>query len=149
MDRRGVTTVVAKLLAFGIVLVYVGGMTTVLFGGAVPDYRDAAGAELGDRVLATAADRVQGTIPPGGRNVTATRTVDLPGTIRDAAYRIEVDGSSLVLDHPSPAIGGRARLALPGRVDSIDGRWHSGADTVVHVESRATGLAVRLTEVEG
>jgi hypothetical protein len=146
MDSRGATTVVAKLLAFGIVLVYVGGMTTVLFGGAVPDYRDATGAELGDRVLTTAADRIHGAIPPDGRAVGATRSVDLPPTIRGSSYVVEIDGQSLRLDHPSSSIGGRSRLALPNRVSSVDGSWQSGAETVVSVERADDGLAVRLLE---
>lgn len=146
MDNRGATTVVAKLLAFGVVLLYVGGMTTILFGGAVPDYRDAAGAELGDRVLATATDRVQGSIPPDGRAVGATRAVDLPATIRGSAYTIVVDGRSLVLDHPAESVDGRSRLSLPERVVSIDGTWQSGADTQVVVEGESGGLAVHLVE---
>lgn len=146
MDSRGATTVVAKLLTFGIVLLYVGGLTATLFGGAVPDYREAAGAELGDRVLATAADRVEGSIPPDGRAVQATRTVDLPATIEGAGYTVAIDGRSLVLEHPEDAIGGSARLALPERVASIDGAWQSGAETVVRVERGSGGLAVRLVE---
>jgi hypothetical protein len=148
MDNRAATTVVAKLLTFGIVMLYLGGMTAVLFGGAVPEYRDGAGAELGERVLVTAADRVQGTIPPAGRVVTANRSVDLPSSIRGAAYRIVLDGDSLVLDHPAPSISGRQRLALPARVSATEGSWHSGADTVVSVRGDAAGVVVRLTEGE-
>lgn len=146
MDNRGVTTVVAKLLALGIVVLYVGGMTTVLFGGAVPEYRAAAGGELADRVLATAADRIQSTVPPDARVVSASRTVDLPATIRGAAYDVAVDNRTLVLDHPSASIGGRARLALPDHVDSIAGDWQSGARTVVVAETAGNGVAIRLVE---
>lgn len=146
MDRRGATTVVAKLLTFGIVLLYVGGLTAILFGGAVPDYREAAGAELGDRILATATDRVEGAIPPDGRFVEATRTVDLPATIEGSGYTVAVDGRSLALEHPEDTIGGSARLALPERVASIDGSWQSGAETMVRVERESSGLAIRLVE---
>lgn len=149
MDRRGVTTVVAKLLAFGIVLLYVGGVVSVIFGGAVPEYRSAVGDELGDRVLATAADRIQGSIPPDAREVSARETVDLPATVRGSAYTVSVDGRSLVLDHPAEAVGGRVRLALPERVASIDGAWESGGEQLVRVESESSGLAVTLTEGDG
>lgn len=148
MDNRAATPVVAKLLTFGIVVLYLGGMTAVLYGGAVPEYRDAAGAELGERVLAAASDRIQGAIPPAGRHVSAIRPVQLPATIRGAAYRIEVDGRTVVLDHPSTAVGGRSRLVLPDRVEAVDGSWHSGADTVVFVDGDADGLAVRLGRAE-
>lgn len=148
MDRRGVTTVVAKLLAFGIVLLYIGGVVSVIYGGAVPEYRSAVGDEMGDRVLATAADRIQGAIPPEARDVSATVAVDLPATLHGSAYAITVEGRSLVLDHPDEGVGGRVRLALPAHVSSIDGSWESGGEQFVRAERGSGGLSVRLLEGE-
>lgn len=145
MDRRGVTTVVAKLLAFGIVLVYIGGIVSVIYGGAVPEYRSAVGDELGDRVLATAADRIQGSVPPDAHDASASVAVDLPATVRGSGYAITVDGRSLVLDHPDEAVGGRVRLALPAHVASVDGTWESGGEHLVRIERDPGGFAVRLT----
>ena len=53
-----------------------------------------------------------------------------------------------MLDHPSPAVDARARLALPDRVDSVDGAWRSSDDTVVLVIDGADGLHVELTTRE-
>lgn len=146
MDNRAVAEVVAKLLAFGIVLLYIGGMVSVLYGGAIPEYRGAVGEELGDRVLVTAADRIQGSIPPTAREVSATTTVDVPATIQGSAYSIALDGRSLVLDHPARDVGGRVRLALPAHVTSIDGAWDSGGEQLVRVDGGTGGVSVRLVE---
>jgi hypothetical protein len=148
MDSRGVTTVVAKLLAFGIVLLYIGGIVSVIYGGAVPEYRSAVGDELGDRVLATVAHRVQGAIPPDARDVSASVSVDLPATLRGSGYVIDVEGRSLVLEHPDDAVGGRVRLALPEHVTSVGGSWESGGEHFVRVERDSGGVVVTLSEGE-
>ena len=148
-DDRAVTPSVGKALEGGIVVLFVGLLTTMLLGGLVPDYRAATGAELGDRVLATASQEVERTVPSTVRAVDARRSVDLPSSIAGEGYEIRTDGRWLVLDHPDPAVGGRVRLVLPATVDSVDGIWQSGADTAVAVEGNRTGLVVELTDGGG
>jgi len=145
MDSRAVTPVVEKTITMGIVVLFVGGMTTALFGTAVPTYRDAVGTELGERVLATASEEVERAVPPNATVVRSERVVKLPATIRGSAYRIRVDGRSLVLDHPD--IGTlRSRPALPPTVTTFTGEWQSGGATVVTVRSVSGGLAIDLRE---
>jgi hypothetical protein len=63
-----------------------------------------------------------------------------------------VTGRTLVLEHPSPEIEARTRLALPARVDDVSGGWESGEDAVVVVTGDEDELSVRLTDrrtVEG
>lgn len=146
MDSRAVTPVVEKAITMGIVVLFVGGMTATLFGTAVPTYRDAAGAEMGERVLATATTEVERAIPPNETGVHAVRTVELPTTIRGSEYAIRVDGRSLVLEHRDPSIGGRSRLAVPPSVTRVGGEWESGTAGRVVVESVRGGLAVELRE---
>lgn len=146
MDNRGVTPVVEKTLTIGLVALFLAGMTTTLFGGAVPAARDATGASIGDRVLALASERVEQAIPPNASHASARQRVDLPSTIRGSGYEIRVDGRSLVLGHPRAAIGGRSRLVLPDSVTSVIGSWESGGETVVVVRSVDGGLAVELGE---
>ncbi|QPV63805.1 hypothetical protein I7X12_04020 [Halosimplex litoreum] len=148
-DARGVTPAVGKTLEIGIVVLFVGLVTTALLGGVVPDYRTAAGAEVGDRVLATVAQEVERAVPPSARDVSARRTVELPSTIAGSGYAIRVDGRSLVLDHPDPAIGGRIDLAVPPRVDRVSGRTDGGAETVVAVRDGPDGLVVELRDGGG
>ncbi|PSP84696.1 hypothetical protein BRC78_07825 [Halobacteriales archaeon QH_8_68_33] len=148
-DDRAVTPSVGKALEGGIVVLFVGLLTTMLLGGLVPDYRAATGAELGDRVLATASQEVERAVPSTVRAVDARRSVDLPSSIAGEGYEIRTDGRWLVLDHPDPAVGGRVRLVLPATVDSVDGVWQSGADTAVTVEGNRTGLVVELTDGGG
>lgn len=145
-DTRGVTPAVGKTLEVGIVVLFVGLVTTTLLGGVVPNYRAAAGEEVGSRVLATAAQEVERTVPPTARDVTVRRTVDLPTSIAGSNYEIRVDGRSLVLDHPEQRISGRLRLSLPPRVDRVEGAWQSGADTVVAVRDGTGGLVVELDD---
>ncbi|MFB6151143.1 MAG: hypothetical protein ABEJ40_04990 [Haloarculaceae archaeon] len=143
-DRRGVTPAVGKTLEMGVVVLYVALLTTVLLGGVVPGYRSAAGATVGDRVLAAASQEVEATVPAMARDVTVRRAVDLPAHIAGHGYAVEVDGRSLVLDHPDPAVGGRVRLVLPAHVDRVEGRWQSAGQPVVVVRGDEDGAVVEL-----
>ncbi|EMA11482.1 hypothetical protein SAMN05443574_103184 [Haloarcula vallismortis] len=144
MDNRALSTVVEKLLSMGLVLLYIGLVTTTLYGGTVPAYQSAVGAELGDRTLAEATARVEQAVPPDARVVSATVRVSLPETIDGAGYSIRTDGDALVLDHPSPEIGGRTQPLLPDRVDTFEGEWQSGSPTVVAVSGTQGSVTVTL-----
>jgi len=144
VDSRGLSTVVEKLLSLSIVVLYTTLLTTVLYGGSVPAYQSAVGAELGERTLAEATTRVEQTVPPAARSADATRRVELPATIGGAAYEIRVEGESLVLDHPDEDIEGQSRPVLPDRVTTLTGEWHSGETTVVTVTGTRGNLTVRL-----
>jgi len=144
MDSRGVSTVVEKLLGLGLVVLYIGVMTTSLYGGAVPASQTAVGVELAERTLAEATARVEQAVPPAATRVSATTRVDLPSTIDGAAYAIRAEGETLVLDHPDPDIGGRTKPVLPDRVTSITGEWQSGQETVVTVSGDDGDVSVTL-----
>lgn len=144
MDNRALSTVVEKLLSMGLVLLYIGLVTTTLYGGTVPAYQSAVGAELGDRTLAEAAARVEQAVPPDARAVSATVRVSLPDTIDSTGYSIRTDGGDLVLDHPNPEIGGRTQPLFPDRVDTFEGEWQSGSPTVVVVSGTRGSVTVRL-----
>ncbi|KPN30009.1 hypothetical protein SY89_00729 [Halolamina pelagica] len=147
-DDRALTPAVGKALELGIVVLFVGVLTTALYGGAVPQYRDVVGGEVGDRAVVAAAERVENAVPPSASDVRTVHSVHLPRSIRGENYGIAVENRTLVLDHPSPAVDARARLALPDRVDSVDGAWRSSDDTVVLVTDGADGLHVELTTRE-
>jgi hypothetical protein len=145
-DRRGLTPAVGKALEVGVVVLFVGVMTTALYGGAVPEYRDAVGEEVAERTVAAAAERVENAVPPPARQARVVHRVDLPASIRGAGYRIEAADRALVLEHPSPEISVRTRLALPARVDTVSGEWESGEDAVVVVTGDADRVLIRLTD---
>lgn len=147
-DERALTPAIGKALELGIVVLFVGVLTTALYGGAVPEYRDVVGGEVGDRAIVAAAERVENAVPPRVSDVRTVHSVDLPRSIRGENYGIAVENRTLVLDHPSPAVDARARLALPDRVNSVDGTWRSSDDTVVLVTDGADGLHVELTTRE-
>ena len=131
------------------VVLFVGLLTTVSLAGVVPDYQRSVDARVGDRVLAAAGGEIARAVPPGARSVTTRYRVDVPARIGGRSYVLRVDGRDLVLGHPDPAVSGRLRLGLPDRVDRVEGRWDSGADTVVVVRGDADGLVVALTEGGG
>lgn len=143
MDRA-VSPVVGKALEAALVVLFIGLVTTSLYGSVVPGYRTIAGEEVGERALASAAQRVQQTVPPATREVSARVEVDLPATLKSANYRVRAENRSLALDHPDDDLDARARLALPPTVVSISGVWSSGERTVVRVERVEEGLAVTL-----
>lgn len=141
---RGVSPVVERTLAVGLVVLYVSLVTVTVYGGVLPDFRAAAGERVADRTLATATQRVQQSIPPNATATAGRTRVDLPATVRGDAYEIRAEGAALVLDHPDAGIGGRSRLALPGHVTRVEGRWESGDRALVVVRSVEDGLVVRL-----
>jgi hypothetical protein len=148
-DDRGLSPVVSKTLELGLVVLYLGLVTTALYGGVVPDYRTAAGQSVADRTLASGAERVEAAVPPNATHVAVERRVSLPTTIRGEQYRVEATNrTTLALRHPNPAIGGRVRLVVPDAVVSVSGEWRSGSPAAVTVSRNATGLVVRL-EVAG
>lgn len=142
--ERALSPVVGKVLEAGIVVLFVGLLTTILFGSVVPTYRAAAGGELAERTVAGAADRVEASVPPAARDARVTRHVDLPGTIAGAAYRVRVEDRRLVLEHPHPEVRASAHLALHDRVETVRGDWESGGETRVTVRNGDAGLVVVL-----
>lgn len=146
-DDRGMSAVVGKTLAIGLALLYVTGMTSVLFGGVVPEYRTQTGAEIGDRVLATAAEHLEGAPPAVQGTVDTRRVVTLPATIQQHSYTLVVSNRTLALDHPEREIGDEIRLGLPENVTVEGGTWHSGDDLVIRV--RGPDDDRRLTIGEG
>jgi len=141
---RAVTPIVSKTLEIGLVVLFVGGLSTALFAGAVPDYRDAAADRVADRSLAGAATEIENAVPPRAASVRVERSVDLPATIRGSGYRIVAVDGRVRLDHPNPSVDGSLRLALPERVASVSGTWRSGAETVIAVAGEDGRLSIRL-----
>lgn len=146
MDNRAVSPVVGKVFEVGLVALYIGLLTTSLFAGAIPEYQTAAADEVSERVLASATQRIEQSIPAPALSVEHRQAVPIPQTIRGETYEIHAENRSLVLDHPNPEIAGTMRLALPSRVVSVSGTWRSTASTAILVEDAPGGLNVRLTE---
>ena len=133
MDNRGLSPVVGKTLAASLAVLYVAGMTALLLNGPVPAGRTAAGGELGERVLATAAGNVESSLPDGDRRVDPRTEVPMPATVRNAGYALELRGGRLVFDHPVDALDRETRLSLPANVTVADGDWQSTDRLVVRV----------------
>ncbi|WP_135830665.1 DUF7266 family protein [Halorussus halobius] len=144
-DERAVAPVVGKALEASIVVLYIALLSSALYGSIVPEYRTAAGAEVGERALAESAQRVQQAVPEDARAVAVRQQVSLPDTLRGRGYDVRAENRSLVLDHPEEGVGGRVRLALPETVETVSGNWSSyGPGFVVVRSTPDDGLAVRL-----
>lgn len=146
MDSRAVAPVVGKVLAAGLAVLYISATTSLVLGGIAPEYRDATGNELGERVLATAAGTVERAMPETDAAVEASATAELPATIRNAGYAVKVVNGTLTLDHPRDRLDCRARIQIPSNVSVTDGRWDSGAKLVIRVSGPPTNRTLRLTE---
>ena len=148
---RGLSPVVGKTLELGVGVMFVALLTATLFGGLVPEYRAAVGAELGDRTLVGAADRVEAAAPAVAlAEVDRSVTVQLPETIRGDPYRIVAEtnesGSALALAHPDESVGGRVRLALPAGT-TVRGAWRSTSPSRAVV--RGTDGTITVTLADG
>jgi hypothetical protein len=126
------------------VTLFVSLVSVTVYGGVVPDTRTAAGEQISERALASAAERVQQAVPPNATAADVRVRVELPPTIRSAGYEIRAENRSLVLDHPRDRLDGRARLALPSSVVRVEGQWESGESTYVRVHRVDAGFVVRL-----
>ncbi|GGJ11853.1 hypothetical protein GCM10008995_22200 [Halobellus salinus] len=123
-------------------------LTATFFGGIAPDYRASVGAELGDRTLAAAADRIEAAVPAGDYpQIDRTVTVRLPATIRGDPYRIVAGGGTpeVALVHPDRGVGGRLRLDLPAPV-AVRGSWQSTSPSRVVVDAANGTTSVRLVD---
>lgn len=149
MDNRGVSAVVEKLLVAGIVLLFVSGMTTVLVGGIVPEYRASAGEELGERVVARVANAVDASLPAVDGRVTVETHLSVPSTLAGTAYRLALRNGSVTLVHPNPAIGATGALALPAGYRPAESTVESGPPLRVRVSGPAGNRTVALQEREG
>lgn len=133
LGQRAVSPVVGKILAAGITLLFVAGMSATLYGGLVPHYQTTAGDELGERVLATAVISIEATPPAVDGTVDSERRVELPATIDSEGYRLVLSNETLTLAHPAEGIGAETRLALPENVTVEDSSYQSGTDLVIRV----------------
>jgi len=145
MDDRAVSPVVEKTIAIGLVVLFVAGFAGTLLGGAVPDYRTAAGDEVADRVLATAAGTIEQAIPTTNASVTVHHRQALPPTIRGEAYDLVLRNRTLRLRHPDESIGGSTRLAIPAAVTVQNRTWDS-PPLVVHVRGSAGNRTLTVAE---
>lgn len=141
---RAISPVIGKSMEATLVVLYIGLVTTALYGGAVPEYRAEAGSEVAERTLADTATDIEAAIPPEATTATVTREIELPATIAGEAYRIHADDDRLVLDHPNPSVEATAPLMLPERVVAVSGTWQSGAEARLVVATTDGGLEVRL-----
>lgn len=142
-DDRAISYVVEKTLAIGVAVLYIGVVTGVLLGGVVPEYRTAAGDELGERVLATAAGGVEASVPTASGDVNRTTRIELPETIRGEEYELALVGHQLRLRHPDSGISGEIRLSLADSITVANGTWTSGDALELRVVGPATNRTLR------
>jgi len=136
--------VVGKAMEATLVVLYIGLVTTTLYGGAVSEYRASAGAEIADRTLADAATEIEEAVPPPVEGGTVRVRTDLPATIAGSAYRVRVDDDVLVLAHPDPRVEATAPLVLPDRVSRVNGNWSSGEAAWIRAETTDEDVEVEL-----
>jgi len=142
--------VVAKTLAIGLALLYVGGMTTALLGGVVPAYESRAGGELSERVVATAAGEIERAPPEADGAVEVNQTVTLPENIANSGYSLTLSNgtNTLALVHPDPALETDARLSLAPDIDVQNSTVESGHEFVVSVRGPPGERTLTIEEVE-
>jgi hypothetical protein len=144
VDDRASSPVVGKAMEATLVVLYVGLVTTVLYGGVVPDYRTAAGQEVAERTVSNAATEIESSVPPEAAVGVVRVEVELPATLVGETYRVYADDGRLVLDHPDPDVSTAVPLVVSDRVVAVNGTWVSGRATRISVETTESGVEVRL-----
>lgn len=148
MDNRAVSPVIGKLLAAGLAVLYIATMSGMLLGGVVPEYQNAAGDELAERVLATVTGQIERAVPETDATTDVTVTLDLPASIRNEQYQLLTRNGSLVLEHPDETLDTRAEIELPSRVHTENQTWASGGKLAISVTGAGTNRTVTLREGE-
>lgn len=154
---RGLSPVVGKTLELGVVVLFVALLSASFYGGIVPGYRTAAAAEVGDRALIGAAERVENAVPERTTRIDRRVAVSLPATLRGDPYRIRAvsdsdanaNATALVLEHPDDGVGGRVDLSLPARGANVTGTWESTRESWVLVRGEGGRVAVSLESGDG
>lgn len=144
MADRATSPIVGKAMEATIVVLYLGLVTAVLYGGAVPEYRATAGDEVAERTVAGAAGDIEAAVPPAVTEADVRIQVSLPATIAGEAYRIRASAGRLILEHPDADVAAEATLVLPERVAAVDGTWESGSENEVRVRTVGDSLEVHL-----
>ena len=144
MGDRAMSPVVGKAMEATVVVLYVGLLTAVLYGGVVPDYRAAAGEEVAERTVSHAAAEIEAAVPPPAAAAAVRVDVEVPATVAGEPYRIYADDGRLVLEHPDAAVSTAVPLVVPDRVVAVTGAWRSDAPTRIRVATTDGGLEVRL-----
>lgn len=128
---RAVTPIVAKAIEAGIVVAFIGVLTTGLYAGVVPEYRSATAADVGDRTVVAAGNEIERAVPPDAERVHVETSVDLPETIRSERYRLvavdprnERDPGALNEGNPGASNGGN-----PGASNGGDPATSNGGDS--------------------
>lgn len=148
MDNRGVSAAIGKLLAAGIVVLYLTGSVVVLTGDVVPQAQQAAAEEVAKRVLGDAALRLERAIHPVEGTLRGRIAVPTPATIAGDGYELALRNRSLFLRHPNPRIRHRAGVSIPSGVRTVEGAVDSGADVAIAVSGPADNRTVRLVEID-
>ncbi|GEM_PF-3649899 len=148
-DNRGVSPVVAKALAIGLVALYLAGMSTALLGGVVPAYETRAGAEVGERTIATAANEIERTPPAVEGDVETRTTIMLPESIANSNYRLVLSNETdrLVLEHPDAAIETATSLSLPAGT-TVENGTVLGGEVTITVRGPADNRTVAIEETD-
>lgn len=148
MDDRATSSVVGKLLGVGLVLLYLSGATTVLFGSVIPDAQRATGQELAERTVADVAARVERAIEPVRGHVQGRIALDPPTTIDGSGYRLRLHDGEIALIHPNDAFSTVAPLDVPSAITVVDSTVDSGASGALVVRGTAGNRTITLVEGE-
>lgn len=148
MDDRATSSVVGKLLGVGLVLLYLSGVTTVLFGGVIPDAQRASGQEVAERTVADVAARLERAIEPVQGHVQGRVAFEPPTTIDGSGYRLRLRDGEIALVHPNDAFSTVAPLDVPSAVTVVDSTVDSGASGALVVRGEADNRTIALVEEE-
>lgn len=143
MDERATAPVVGKALEIALVLVYIGIVASVLYGGVIPDTRTTADQAIAERSLAASVDHIREAIPTGGTGEVRV-SITLPATIGGEPYDVVPRDGVLILRHPDPSVNAQASLLLPSRVTAVTGTWESEDSNILLVNATRDGVTVRL-----
>ncbi|MFB6311439.1 MAG: hypothetical protein ABEH64_09710 [Salinirussus sp.] len=143
MDSRALTPVLEKMVAIGLVVLFVSGFAGALLGGAVPSYRSSVASEVADRALAAAADGIETAVPATNATTTIHVRLMLPETLADTTYRIVLQNRTVRLQHPNRKVSTTTRLSVPDRVTISNASVPAG-EVVVSVRGDAENRTLTL-----
>lgn len=133
--------VVGRTTGMAVVILYLAVVIPVLFGTVVPEFQDRAGSATAERVTAEVSGEIESMT---AQDTTAIIDVDVPKTIQNEPYKIQVSQGKVHLAQRSGGVSVTHPLTLPEHQINATGTWDSTEQTILKIKTHGAEHHIQL-----
>lgn len=133
--------VVGRMTEMAVVILYLAVVIPVLFGTVVPEFQDEAGSATAERVTAEVSGEIESIT---AENTTAIIDVDIPKTIQNEPYKIQVNQGKVHLIQHSEVGSITHPLTRPEHQINATGTWNSTEQTIIKIRTHGEEYRIQL-----